>query len=162
MQKITPHLWFEDQAEEAANFYVSLFNNSRITSIARYPDAAQEVSGKAPGSVMTVEFQLEGQDFLALNGGKVPGFEFTSAISFLVSCETQDEIDKLWDAMSAVAEAEQCGWLKDKYGITWQIVPSILSKMLSDPDKSKVERVTKEFLQMKKFDIEKLKQAYEM
>ena len=162
MQKITPHLWFEDQAEEAANFYVSLFNDSRITSIARYPDAAQEVSGKAPGSVMTVEFQLEGQDFLALNGGKVPGFEFTSAISFLVSCETQDEIDKLWDAMSAVAEAEQCGWLKDKYGITWQIVPSILSKMLSDPDKSKVERVTKEFLQMKKFDIEKLKQAYEM
>lgn len=161
MQKITPYLWFNDQAEEAANFYVGVFNNSKIKSIVRYPEAAQEVSGKAPGSVMTIEFQLEGQDFIALNGGQVPGFEFSPAISLLVSCETQAEIDKLWSNLSAVPQAEQCGWLKDKYGITWQIVPTVLGKMLSDPDKAKVERVTGAFLQMKKFDIQKLKQAYE-
>ncbi len=161
MQKITPYLWFDDTAEEAANYYVNLFSNSKIKSIAHYPQAAEKVSGKTPGSVMTVEFQLEGQDFIALNGGKVPGFDFTPAMSLLVSCETQEEIDRLWDNLSAVPEAEQCGWLKDKYGVTWQIIPTVLSEMLSDSDQTKVERVTSAFLQMKKFDISKLKQAYE-
>lgn len=161
MQKIIPNLWYDDQAEEAANFYVSLFNNSKIGKITRYPEAAEEVSGKPKGSVMTVEFELEGQTFLALNGGKLPGFEFSPAISFIVSCETQEEIDKLWVKLSAVPEAEQCGWCKDKFGVTWQIVPAGLDKMLTDPDQAKVESVMEAFLPMKKLDINALKQAYE-
>jgi predicted 3-demethylubiquinone-9 3-methyltransferase (glyoxalase superfamily) len=161
MQKITPYLWFDNEAGEAADFYVSVFSDSKINSTSYYPEAAEGVSGKAAGSVMTVEFQLEGQNFVALNGGKVPGFEFTSAISLLVSCETQEEIDSLWSSLSAVPEAEQCGWLKDKFGITWQIVPSVLGKLLQDPDKAKVERVTAAFLKMKKFDIAELKRASE-
>ncbi len=160
MQKITPFFWFDDQAEDAAKYYVSLFKNSKIKKITRYPGAAEKVAGRPKGSVMTVDFQLEGQDFAALNGGKVPGFELNSAVSFLVACDSQAEIDAFWEALSAVPEAEQCGWCKDKFGVTWQIVPSVLNEMLSDPDPSKVERVTACFMQMKKFDIAKLKDAY--
>ena len=171
-QKITPFLWFDNQAEEAANFYVSIFSalpgrdlasggkNSQIKQIEKYPEAAQAVSGKIAGSVMTVEFEIEGMTFTALNGGPVPGFDFSPATSFVVNCETQEEIDHLWKNLSSDPKAEQCGWCKDKFGITWQIVPSILTKFLSGADKSKVERVTKAFLQMKKFDIAKLKEAY--
>ncbi len=160
MQKITLYLWFEDKAEEAAKFYVSIFNNAKILHTSYYPEAAEKVAGKPAGSVMTVEFQLEGQKFIALNGGKVPGFEFTSAISLLVNCESQVEIDKLWNKLSAVPEAEQCGWLQDKYGITWQIVPQVLGEMLSDANPAKVEKVTAAFLKMKKFDIAVLESAY--
>lgn len=158
-QKITPFLWFENQAEEAANFYVSVFKNSKIKKVVRYPEAAEAVSGKPKGSVMTVEFELEGMDFVALNGGVVPGFNFSPAISFVINCETQEEIDHLWEKLSADPTAEQCGWLKDKFGVTWQIVPNVLGEMLEDPDPEKVERVTAAFLKMKKFDIEALKQA---
>ena len=160
MQKITPHLWFDSNAEEAADYYVSLFNDAKIVTVARYPEAGQEITGKAPGSVMTVAFQLEGQDFLALNGGKIPGFEFSPAISLLVSCESQEEIDKLWAGLSAVPEAEQCGWCTDKFGVTWQVTPTLLSEMLADPDKAKVERAMTAFMKMKKFDIAALQAAY--
>ncbi|HEY5806109.1 MAG TPA: VOC family protein [Candidatus Saccharimonadales bacterium] len=159
MQKITPHLWFDSEAEEAAEFYTSIFKNSKILEVARYDEAAEEVSGKKAGTAMTVRFQLEGQDFMALNGG--PVFKFNEAISFVVDCETQEEIDYYWEKMSAVSEAEQCGWLKDKYGVSWQIVPRALSELLSDPDPAKVHRVTDVFLKMKKFDIQKLKDAAE-
>lgn len=158
MQKITPFLWFDNQAEEAANFYVSIFRNSKIGSISRYDEAGAKVSGRKEGSVMVIEFELEGQKFTALNGG--PVFKFTPAISFLVNCETQEEIDKLWNKLSAVKEEEQCGWLKDKYGVSWQIVPTILGKLLSDKDSEKSKRVMQAMLQMKKIDIAKLKQAY--
>ncbi len=161
MQKITPFLWFDNQAEEAAKFYVSLFKNGKIKSIVKYPEASEEVSGKKAGSVMTVEFELEGLNFVALNGGAIPGFSFSSAISFVISCETQVEIDHLWEKLSADPKMEQCGWCKDKFGITWQIVPTVLQKYLSDSDKTKVERVTKAFIQMKKFDIAELEEAYE-
>lgn len=161
MQKITTHLWFDDQAEEAAKYYVETFKNSKILSTTPYPKSAEEVSGKLAGSVMTVEFELEGQNFVALNGGKVPGFEFSSATSFLISCKDQEEIDYFWERLSTVPEAEQCGWCKDKFGITWQVVPEVLSKMLSDPDQAKVERVTATFLPMKKFDVAALETAYE-
>jgi len=160
VQKITPHLWFDSNAEEAADYYVSLFNDAKIVTVARYPEAGQEITGKAPGSVMTVAFQLEGQDFLALNGGKIPGFEFSPAISLLVSCESQEEIDKLWAGLSAVPEAEQCGWCTDKFGVTWQVTPTLLSEMLADPDKAKVERAMTAFMKMKKFDIAALQAAY--
>jgi predicted 3-demethylubiquinone-9 3-methyltransferase (glyoxalase superfamily) len=161
MQKITPHLWFENSPEEAVNHYVSLFENSKVVNVAHYPAAAEGVSGKKAGDVMTMEFELAGQRFLALNGGKIEGFEFTPAISFLVNCEDQAEIDRLWAALSAVPEAEQCGWCKDKFGVTWQIVPTVLSEMLSDSDPAKVERVTACFLKMKKFDIAELQAAYD-
>jgi len=160
MQKITPHLWFDSNAEEAADYYVSLFNDAKIVTVARYPEVGQEITGKAPGSVMTIAFQLEGQDFLALNGGKIPGFEFSPAISLMISCESQEEIDKLWAGLSAVPQAEQCGWCTDKFGVTWQVTPRLLSEMLADPDKAKVERVTAAFLKMKKFDIAALQAAY--
>ncbi len=160
MQKITPFLWFEDKAEEAAKYYTSVFKNAKINKTTYYPAAAEEVSGKPKGSVMTVEFELNGEHFTALNGGKVPGFEFSPAISFVVSCDDQAEIDRLWGELSTVPEAEQCGWCKDKYGITWQIVPTALDKMLSDPDPAKVERVTAAFMPMKKLDIAKLETAY--
>jgi predicted 3-demethylubiquinone-9 3-methyltransferase (glyoxalase superfamily) len=161
MQKISPFLWFEDKAEEAADYYVSVFKNSKIISVVRYPEAAEEVSGRPAGSVMTVEFELEGEPFTALNGGKIPGFEFNSAISFVVTCDNQDEIDYYWEKLSAVPEAEQCGWCKDKFGVTWQVVPKVLGEMLSDPDHSKVERVTACFMSMKKFDIAELEKAYQ-
>jgi predicted 3-demethylubiquinone-9 3-methyltransferase (glyoxalase superfamily) len=160
-QKITPFLWFDKEAEEAANYYVSTFRNGEILSIQRYAESAVDVSGKPAGSVMTVEFEIEGMTFTALNGGPVEGFKFSPATSFAVSCDTQEEIDHLWEKLSAVPEAEQCGWCTDKFGITWQIVPTLLNELLSDSDTAKVERVTKAFMQMKKFDIAKLKEAAE-
>jgi predicted 3-demethylubiquinone-9 3-methyltransferase (glyoxalase superfamily) len=138
IRKITPHLWFEDNAEESAKFYTSIFKNSRILDITHYGESAAEVSGRPKGSVMTVTFEIEGQQFLALNGG--PIFKFSPAISFLVSCETQQEIDNFWEKLSeGGGEQEQCGWLKDKFGVSWQIVPSILAEMIHDKDASKCE-----------------------
>ena len=161
LQKITPFLWFEKGAEDAANYYVSVFKNGKIKTIQHYPKAAQNASGMPEGSVMTVEFEIEGMTFSALNGGPIEGFTFSPATSFVVSCETQEEIDHLWEKLSAVPQAEQCGWCKDKFGITWQIIPANLTKYLSDSDSQRVERVTKAFMQMKKFDIAELKKAYE-
>ena len=158
MQTITPCLWFDNQAEEAVNFYVSIFKNSKVGNIARYGEAGAEVSGRPKGSVMTVIFELDGQEFMALNGG--PIFKFTEAISFIVNCETQEKIDEMWEKLSKGGEKGQCGWLKDKYGLSWQIVPPVLSEMLQDKDAEKTERVMKAMLQMKKLDIKKLKQAY--
>jgi predicted 3-demethylubiquinone-9 3-methyltransferase (glyoxalase superfamily) len=159
MQKITPFLWFDNKAEEAVNFYVSIFRNSKIGSIARYGDEGAEVSGRPEGSVMTVTFQLEGQEFVALNGG--PQFTFTPAISFFVSCETQEEVDELWEKLSEGGETEQCGWLKDKYGVSWQIIPTVLGEMLQDKNAEKSKRVMQAMLQMDKIDIAGLKKAYE-
>ncbi len=159
MQKITPFLWFDDKAEEAANFYVSIFKNSKIGSITRYGEEGAEASGRPKGTVMTVTFQLEGQDFIALNGG--PVFTFSPAISFLVNCETQQEIDELWEKLSKGGETVQCGWLKDKYGMSWQIVPTVLGEMMQDKDEEKSKRVMKAMLQMVKIDIQSLRQTYE-
>ena len=153
MRKITPFLWFDAEAEEAANFYVSIFPNSKVLGVTRYGDA-----GPGPkGTVMVATFQLEGQEFTALNGG--PLFKFTEAVSFVVNCETQAEVDKFWEKLSAGGEKSRCGWLKDKYGLSWQIVPTVLGEMLKDADKS--QRVMKALLQMDKIDIQGLKQAYE-
>lgn len=155
MQKITPFLWFDNQAEEAVNFYVSLFKNSRITGVHRYGDA-----GPGPkGSVMMVNFELEGQQFMALNGG--PHFKFTPAISLFVNCESQAEVDQLWDRLSEGGRKDRCGWLQDKYGLSWQIIPTALMTLMSDPDRKKAARVTKAMLQMDKIDIGKLEQACE-
>ena len=155
MQKITPFLWFDGQAEEAAKFYVSIFKNSKIVTIARYGEA-----GPGPkGSVMTVVFQLDGQEFIALNGG--PQFRFTEAISFSVDCKTQGEVDRFWAKLSEGGAELPCGWLKDKYGLSWQINPTVLGEMLSDSDPKKSRRVMEAMLQMKKLDIKGLKQAYE-
>ncbi len=160
MQKITPFLWFDDNAEEAVKFYTSIFKNSKIGKIARYDEAGEKAAGRAAGSVMTVEFQLEGQDFIALNGG--PHFKFTEAISFVVSCKTQAEVDYYWNKLTADGGKEvQCGWLKDKYGLSWQVVPTILPELLSDKDAAKSQRVMEAMLQMVKLDIKKLKQAAE-
>jgi predicted 3-demethylubiquinone-9 3-methyltransferase (glyoxalase superfamily) len=161
MQKITPCLWFDSQAEGAVNFYTSIFKNSKIGSVARYGEAGAKASGRPKGTVMTITFKLEGQEFLALNGG--PIFKFTEAISFIVNCETQKELDRLWEKLSEGGDeqAQQCGWLKDKYGVSWQIVPSVLGKMMQDKNPEKAERVMKAMLQMKKIDIKTLKQAYE-
>jgi predicted 3-demethylubiquinone-9 3-methyltransferase (glyoxalase superfamily) len=154
LQKITPFLWFDHQAEEAANFYVSIFPNSKIGKIARYGKA-----GPGPaGSVMTIEFQLDGQPFVALNGG--PIYKFTEAISFVVNCETQDEVDHYWDKLSADGGEVQCGWLKDKFGLSWQVVPSVLVKLLSGPDPAGAQRAMKAMLGMKKLDIAALQRAY--
>ena len=158
MQKITPFLWFDNQAEEAANFYTSIFKNSKIGSYTCYDEAGAMASGRPEGSVMTVTFQLDGQEFIALNGG--PHFKFTEAISFSVDCKSQDEVDELWDELSKGGEEGQCGWLKDKYGLSWQINPTVLGEMLSDPDPEKSQRVMQAMLQMKKIDIPTLKQAY--
>jgi predicted 3-demethylubiquinone-9 3-methyltransferase (glyoxalase superfamily) len=155
MQKITPCLWFDDQAEEAMNFYVSIFKNSKVGTITRFGEA-----GPGPkGTVMSVTFQLDGQDFLALNGG--PLFKFTEAISFFVNCETQQEVDELWEKLSAGGEESRCGWLKDKHGLSWQIIPSTLIKMLGDSDAEKAKRVMQAMLQMVKIDISRLQQAYD-
>jgi predicted 3-demethylubiquinone-9 3-methyltransferase (glyoxalase superfamily) len=155
MQKITPFLWFDGKAEEAANLYVSLFKNSKIVSVSRYGDA-----GPGPkGSAMSVVFQLEGQEFYALNGG--PQFSFTPAISFFVNCETQEEVDELWEKLSAGGEKSRCGWLKDKYGLSWQIVPTILGTLMRDKDPRKAGNVRKAMMQMGKLDIAALKQAYD-
>jgi predicted 3-demethylubiquinone-9 3-methyltransferase (glyoxalase superfamily) len=159
-QKISPCLWFDDQAEQAANFYISIFKNSKIIQISRYGKVGQEVHGRPPGSVMTVAFELDGQTFTALNGG--PIFKFNEAISFQVYCETQNEVDHYWNKLSAGGDekAQQCGWLKDKYGLSWQIVPRVLIEMLTDPDTEKSQRAMKAMLQMKKIDIDGLKRAY--
>lgn len=153
--QITPCLWFDNQSEEAAGFYVSLFKNSKILRKSYYTKEGFEIHGRKEGTVMTVDFQINGQPFTALNGG--PVFKFNESVSFQVYCDTQEEIDYYWSKLSEGGTEVQCGWLKDKYGVSWQIVPSILSKLLSDP--ARAERVTKAFLQMKKLDIEKLKQA---
>jgi predicted 3-demethylubiquinone-9 3-methyltransferase (glyoxalase superfamily) len=149
MQKITPFLWFDANAEEAANFYTSIFKNSKTSSISRTGEA---------GPVMSVTFQLEGQDFIALNGG--PQFTFSPAISFFVNCKTQEEVDALWDKLSEGGEKQQCGWLKDKFGVSWQIIPSALGEMLQDKDPEKAQRVMQTMLQMHKIDIKALKEAY--
>jgi predicted 3-demethylubiquinone-9 3-methyltransferase (glyoxalase superfamily) len=155
VQKITPFLWFDSQAEEAAEFYVSIFKNSKIDSVRRYGEG----SPAPAGTVMSVEFQLEGQDFIALNGG--PMFTFTPAISFFVNCETQAEVDDLWEKLSAGGEKSRCAWLKDKYGVSWQIVPTALGQMLFDKDPEKSKRVMQAMLQMDKIDIARLKRAHE-
>lgn len=153
MQKITPFLWFDDKAEEAANFYVSIFKNSKIHSVSRYGEA-----GPGPrGSVRTVDFDLDGQAFIALNGG--PLFTFSPAISFLVDCKTQQEVDDLWDKLSAGGDQMQCAWLRDKYGVTWQIVPRVLRELIEDKDPVKSQRVVKAMMQMVKIDIEALQRA---
>jgi predicted 3-demethylubiquinone-9 3-methyltransferase (glyoxalase superfamily) len=160
MQKITPFLWFDDNAEEAVKFYTSIFKNSKIGKIARYDEAGEKAAGRPAGSVMTIEFRLEGQEFVALNGG--PHFKFTEAISFVVSCKTQAEVDYYWNKLTADGGKEvQCGWLKDKYGLSWQVVPTILPELLSDKDAAKSQRVMEAMLQMVKLDIKKLKQAAE-
>jgi predicted 3-demethylubiquinone-9 3-methyltransferase (glyoxalase superfamily) len=159
MQKITPFLWFDNQAEEAVNYYVSIFKNSKVGTMTRFDAEAAKASGQPEGSVMTVDFQLEGQDFIALNGG--PQFKFTEAISFSVDCKTQEEVDELWEKLTEGGEEGQCGWLKDKFGLSWQIVPTVLMEMLKDQDAAKARRVMHAMLQMKKLDIEALKQAYE-
>jgi predicted 3-demethylubiquinone-9 3-methyltransferase (glyoxalase superfamily) len=153
MQKITPFLWFDTEAEEAANFYVSIFKNSRVKTLSRYGDA-----GPGPkGSVMTVQFELSGQEFLALNAG--PQFKFSPAISFLINCETQEEVDCYWDKLSAGGREDQCGWLTDKFGLSWQVVPTILGKLLADKGAGKAQRVMQAMLQMKKIDSGKLQAA---
>lgn len=155
MQKITPFLWFDGKAEEAANFYTSIFKNSKIGSIMCYGEA-----GPGPkGTVMSVNFKLEGLEFIALNGG--PQFTFSPAISFFVNCKTQEEVDQLWEKLSEGGEEQQCGWLKDKYGLSWQIIPSALGKMLGSADSRKSQRAMKAMLRMKKIDIKALEQAYE-
>jgi predicted 3-demethylubiquinone-9 3-methyltransferase (glyoxalase superfamily) len=159
MQMITPCLWFDDQAEEAAKFYVSIFKNSKVKSITRYGEAGAQASGRSKGSVMTVTFEIEGQEFVALNGG--PLFKFTEAISLMVKCETQKEIDDMWNKLSAGGEEGPCGWLKDKYGLSWQIVAPGIDEMLGDKDAGKSERVMEAVLKMGKIDLARLKQAYE-
>ena len=158
-QKITPCLWFDSEAEEAARFYVSVFRNGRIGKISRYGKEGFEVHRRPEGSVMTVEFELEGERFTALNGG--PHFRFSEAISFQVPCETQDEIDYYWQRLSAEGQVQQCGWLKDKFGLSWQIFPAVLPEMLSDPDRIKAARAMRAMLGMTKFDIAALLAAYE-
>jgi predicted 3-demethylubiquinone-9 3-methyltransferase (glyoxalase superfamily) len=158
-QKIAPCLWYDTQAEDAAKFYVSIFNNSKIGRIAHYSKEGFEIHKRPAGSAMTVEFELDGQRFLALNGG--PIFKFNEAISLQVFCEDQNEIDHYWDRLQeGGGEPGPCGWLKDKFGLSWQVVPTMLPDMLLDNDQATVDRVTKAFLQMKRFDIGKLKQAY--
>ena len=161
MQKISPCLWFDDQGEEAAKFYTSIFKDSKIGDVTRYGKEGYEIHGREEGTVTTVEFEIEGQKFLALNGG--PIFKFNEAISFQVYCETQEEVDYYWEKLSEGGDekAQQCGWLKDKYGVSWQIVPTILIKMLKDKDSEKSQRVMKAMLQMHKLDISTLKKAYE-
>lgn len=160
MQQITPCLWFDVQAEEAAKFYTGIFKNSKIGTITRFGEAGREHHGKAPGTVMTVSFELNGQTFTALNGG--PMFKFNEAISFQVNCKSQEEVDYYWDRLSQGGDkkAQQCGWLKDKFGVSWQVVPTALLEMLADTDSVKSQRAMTAVLQMKKIDIDKVKKAY--
>ena len=155
MQKITPFLWFDNNAEEAANFYVSVFKNSKVLNIARYG----EVGPGPKGTVMTVEFELDGQEFVALNGG--PQFKFTEAVSFVVNCDTQEEVDYYWERLSEGGEKSRCGWLRDKFGLGWQVTPTILGKLLADKDQERANRVMQTMLKMDKLDIEPLQRAYE-
>jgi predicted 3-demethylubiquinone-9 3-methyltransferase (glyoxalase superfamily) len=158
-KQITPCLWYDDQAEQAAEFYCSVFQNSAITHISRYPEAGQDIHKKPPGSVMVVAFELDGQPFTALNGG--PIFKFDEAVSFQIMCETQDEIDYYWSRLTGGGGQEgPCGWLKDQFGLSWQVVPSAIPKMMSDPDRAKSARVMNAFMKMKKLDIAALERAY--
>lgn len=158
--KITPCLWFADQAEEAARFYTAIFPDSKIGAISYYVDAGQETHGRPPGSVLTVEFELNGQSFTALNGG--PLFKFNEAVSFQIYCETQAEIDFYWERLSAGGDpaSQQCGWLKDKFGLSWQVVPAILAKLITDPDKAKVNRTMAALMEMQKLDLAALERAH--
>jgi predicted 3-demethylubiquinone-9 3-methyltransferase (glyoxalase superfamily) len=160
VQRISPCLWFDSQAEEAAKFYAAIFRNSRIGPITRYSDAGHEIHGKPAGSVLTVAFELDGQSFTALNGG--PMFKFNEAISFQVNCQTQEEIDHYWDELTAGGDpaSQQCGWLKDKFGVSWQVVPASLPQMLSDSDPNKAERVMTAVLRMKKIELAELERAF--
>jgi len=158
LQKITPFLWFDDKAEEAVNFYTSIFKNLKVLGTTRYGEEAAKAARRPKGSVMTVVFEIEGQEFIALNGG--PLFTFSPAISFVVNCKTQKEVDELWEKLSQGGEKSQCDWLKDKYGVSWQIVPTVLGEMLQDKDPEKSRRVMEAILKMDKIDIESLKQAY--
>lgn len=158
-QKITTFLWFDSQAEEAASFYVSIFKNSRIVGVTRYDDESSKAAGRPQGSVMTVVFELDGQVFTALNGG--PLFKFTEAISLVVNCESQKEVDYFWDKLTAGGQESQCGWLKDRYGVSWQITPTALLEMIADKDPEKSRRTMKAMLTMKKLDVEVLKKAYD-
>ncbi|HEV8543767.1 MAG TPA: VOC family protein [Verrucomicrobiae bacterium] len=157
---MTPFLWFDQKAEEAALFYTSIFKSSKITAISRYGEAGKEIHGRPPGSVMTVSFELDGQSFTALNGG--PAFQFNEAISFQIECETQAEVDFYWERLSEGGDpkAQQCGWLKDKFGLSWQVVPAMLPALLSDPDETKSQRAFQAMLQMKKLDIAALERAF--
>ena len=159
--KIAPCLWFDNQAEDAARFYTGIFKDSKIVAVSRYGEAGQEVHGQKPGTVMTVAFELEGQSFTALNGG--PVFKFNEAISLQITCESQEEVDHYWNKLSAGGDekAQQCGWLKDRFGVSWQVVPRALIEMLLDTDAAKSQRVMTAMLKMKKFDIAELKRAYE-
>lgn len=159
--KLTPCLWFDGQAEQAAEFYTSIFKNSKITDVSRYGEVGQEIHGGKPGSVMVVAFELDGQAFTGLNGG--PLFKITEAISFQIDCETQEEVDHFWNHLSegGPVEAQQCGWVKDKFGVSWQVIPSILPELLGDPDREKAGRVMGALLQMKKLDIAELKRAHD-
>jgi predicted 3-demethylubiquinone-9 3-methyltransferase (glyoxalase superfamily) len=154
MQKITPCLWFDDQAEEAVRFYTSIFKNSRINKVTHYGEGGP----RPKGSVLTVSFELDGQEFLALNGG--PHFKFTEAVSFIVNCKTQKEVDRMWEKLSEGGQEVQCGWVKDKYGLSWQIVPTVLAKLMSDPEPGRPEKVFQAMMRMKKLDIKELKKAY--
>ena len=158
MKTITPCLWFDTEAEDAAKFYCSIFPNSRIVSVSRYGKEGHDVHGKEAGSVMAVEFELDGRGFSALNGG--PQFKFDEAISFQIPCESQADVDHYWSKLTDGGQEGPCGWLKDRFGLSWQVVPTILLKMLMDPDRAKAERVTKAFMQMRKFDIAALEQAF--
>jgi predicted 3-demethylubiquinone-9 3-methyltransferase (glyoxalase superfamily) len=158
LQKISPCLWFDDQAEEAAAFYVSLFDRSRILQVVPYAENTQEITGKASGTVMTVLFELDGQQFTALNGG--PMFKFSEALSLQIACGSQSEIDHFWSRLSEGGTTGPCGWLKDRYGVSWQVFPESLPEMLADADKQRVQRVTRAFMQMTKFDIAALERAY--
>jgi len=158
-QKITPCLWFDSEAEEAAKLYCAIFKNARISAVSRYPEAGQEVHHKPAGSVMVVEFEIDGQTFTALNGG--PNFKFNEAISLQVHCETQAEVDYFWSKLTQGGEEGPCGWLKDKYGLSWQVVPAAIPKMMTDPDPAKSARVMDAFMKMKKLDIATLERAYE-
>ena len=159
MQKITPFLWFDNQAEEAAKFYTSIFKNSTISKLARYPKEAAERIGRTPGSVMTVEFTLDGVEFVALNGG--PQFKFNESTSFVVNCDTQEEVDYFWEKLSADGgEPGVCSWLKDKFGLSWQVQPRILIQMLNDSDKAKAERAMNAMMEMGKIDIATLERAF--
>lgn len=161
IQKIAPCLWFDDQGEEAARFYVSVFKNGRIVNVARYGEAGHEIHGRAAGSVMTVDFELDGQSFTALNGG--PQFKFNEAVSFQINCETQEEIDYYWEKLSEGGDpqAQVCGWLKDRFGLSWQVVPIVLAEMVKDPGSEKGQRAFQAMLGMKKLDIAELKRAYD-
>lgn len=158
-QKITPFLWFDKQAEEAANFYVSLFKNSAIDNVVRYGEAGKEITGGTPGKVMSVSFTLEGQQFTAINGG--PVFKFTEAVSFMIGCDSQEEVDFFWSKLTADGGQEsQCGWLKDRFGLSWQVVPRVLFELIGDRDRAKAARATEAMLKMKKLDIAELKRAH--